>query len=111
MRPSNIHLFLQEGEIGLSITVNDVEHVAKLARLELTEDEKERFTGQLNAILAYAEKLNELDTEHVAPTSHVLKVANVMRDDENRPSLTIEKVMKNAPMEEDGQFRVPAVLE
>lgn len=95
----------------MSITVKDVEHVAKLARLELSDDEKERFTGQLNAILKYAEKLNELNTDDVPPTSHVLKLANVMREDENRPSLPIEKVMKNAPEEEDGQFRVPAVLE
>ena len=95
----------------MSITVNDVEHVAKLARLELTEEEKERFTGQLNAILKYADKMNELDTENVLPTSHVLKVTNVMREDENRPSWPIEQVMRNAPEEEDGQFRVPAVLE
>lgn len=95
----------------MSITTKDVEHVAKLARLELSAEEKERFTGQLNAILAYAEKLHELDTEHVQPTSHVLKVFNVMRDDEVRPSLPIEQVMKNAPEEDEGQFRVPAVLE
>jgi aspartyl-tRNA(Asn)/glutamyl-tRNA(Gln) amidotransferase subunit C len=95
----------------MSITVKDVEHVAKLARLELTEDEKNRFTGQLNAILKYADKLNELDTEHVLPTSHVLKLTNVLREDEVRPSLPIEKVLRNAPEEEDGQFRVPAVLE
>ena len=95
----------------MSITVKDVEHVAKLARLELSEDEKERFTGQLNAILKYAEKLNELDTGNIAPTSHVLPLANVMREDENRPSSPIDKVMKNAPDEEDGSFRVPAVLE
>ncbi len=95
----------------MSITVKDVEHVAALARLELTEQEKEQFTGQLNAILNYANKLSELDTEQVPATSHALKVTNVMRDDENRPSLTIQQVMKNAPEEEDGQFRVPAVLE
>ncbi len=95
----------------MSITVKDVEHVAKLARLELSDDEKEQFTGQLNAILKYADKLGELDTDDVPATSHVLKVTNVMRDDENRPSLTIDQVMKNAPEEEDGQFRVPAVLD
>ena len=95
----------------MSITVKDVEHVAKLARLQLSEDEKERFTGQLNAILKYADKLNELDTEGVPPTSHVLKLTNVMREDVTRPSWPIEKVMQNAPEEEDGQFRVPAVIE
>jgi aspartyl-tRNA(Asn)/glutamyl-tRNA(Gln) amidotransferase subunit C len=95
----------------MAITHQDVEHVAKLARLELSKEEQERFTGQLNAILTYAEKLNELDTEHIQPTTHVLKLVNVMRDDITRPSLSIEQVMKNAPEDEDGQFRVPAVLE
>jgi aspartyl-tRNA(Asn)/glutamyl-tRNA(Gln) amidotransferase subunit C len=95
----------------VSITNKDVEHVAKLARLELTTEEEQQFTKQLNAILSYADKLNELDTEQVEPTSHVLKLVNVMREDVTRPSLTIEQVMRNAPDEEDDQFRVPAVLE
>lgn len=95
----------------MSITVNDVEHVAKLARLELGDKEKEQFTEQLNAILKYAEKLNELNTDHIPPTSHVLPLSNVMREDAVRPSSPIEQVMRNAPDEEDGQFRVPAVLE
>ncbi|MBU5674768.1 Asp-tRNA(Asn)/Glu-tRNA(Gln) amidotransferase subunit GatC [Paenibacillus brevis] len=95
----------------MSIQVNDVEHVAKLARLNLTEEEREIFTGQLNAILQYAEKLNELDTDQVEPTTHVLHLSNVMREDEVRESLPQEKVFRNAPEEEDGQFKVPAVLE
>lgn len=95
----------------MSITIKDVEHVANLARLELSAEEKEVFTGQLNAILKYAEKLNELDTADVQPTTHVLPITNVMREDEKRPSWPVEQVMKNAPDEEDGQFRVPAVLE
>ncbi|HUC93036.1 MAG TPA: Asp-tRNA(Asn)/Glu-tRNA(Gln) amidotransferase subunit GatC [Paenibacillus sp.] len=95
----------------MSITIKDVEHVANLARLELSGEEKEVFTGQLNAILKYAEKLNELDTADVQPTTHVLPITNVMREDEKRPSWPVEQVMKNAPDEEDGQFRVPAVLE
>lgn len=95
----------------MSITVKDVEHVANLARLELTESEKERLAGQLSAILEYAEKLNELNTEGVEPTSHVLPLHNVMREDEARPSLPVEKALLNAPEEEDGQFKVPAVLE
>lgn len=98
-------------EAAMSISIQDVEHVAKLARLELTEEEKAKYAEQLGAILDYAQKLNELDTENVPPTSHVLPIANVMRDDEPRPSWPIEKVMLNAPDEEDGQFRVPAVLE
>ena len=95
----------------MSITVKDVEHVASLSRLDLSAEEKEQFTGQLNALLKYAEKLQELDTDGVEPTSHVLPLANVMREDEVQPSWPIEKVMANAPEEEDGQFKVPAVLE
>lgn len=95
----------------MSITIQDVEHVAKLARLELKEEEKQQFVEQLNAILKHVEQLNELDTENVEPTSHVMKLFNVMREDEVRPSWPIEKVLLNAPEEEDGQFKVPAVLE
>ncbi|WP_239618435.1 Asp-tRNA(Asn)/Glu-tRNA(Gln) amidotransferase subunit GatC [Cohnella mopanensis] len=95
----------------MSITIKEVEHVANLARLELSDAEKEQFAGQLNAILKYAEKLNQLDTEGIEPTSHVLPLANVMREDVVKPSWPIEKVLLNAPEEEDGQFKVPAVLE
>lgn len=95
----------------MSISVKDVQHVARLARLNLTPEEESMFTEQLNAILQYAEKLNELDTEGVDPTTHVLPLNNVMRADEVRESLPIEKVLLNAPDEEDGQFKVPAVLE
>jgi len=95
----------------MGITVQDVEHVANLARLNLSAEEKEQFAGQLDAILKYAEKLNELDTSNIEPTSHVLPLANVMREDEVRPSWPIEQVLANAPDEEDGHFKVPAVLE
>ena len=95
----------------MSIRLENVEHVARLARLELASEEKDRFLGQMNAILNYADKLNELNTDDVAPTTHVLPIHNVLRDDEVRESLTIEQVMKNAPEEEEGQFLVPAVLE
>jgi aspartyl-tRNA(Asn)/glutamyl-tRNA(Gln) amidotransferase subunit C len=95
----------------MSITLKDVEHVANLARLELNEEEKEKFTQQLNAILKFAEKLNELDTDEVEPTSHVLKLSNVLRKDESRPSVPVEVALRNAPDEEDGHFKVPAVLE
>jgi aspartyl-tRNA(Asn)/glutamyl-tRNA(Gln) amidotransferase subunit C len=100
-----------EGGLTMGIGIREVEHVARLARLELTEEEKERFTEQLNAILAYAEKLNELDTSDIEPTSHVIPLANVMRDDEPCPSWPLEEVLKNAPDSEDGQFKVPAVLD
>lgn len=95
----------------MGITVQDVEHVANLARLNLSAEEKERYAGQLDAILKYADKLNELDTTDIEPTSHVLPLANVMREDEVRPSWPIEQVLANAPDEEDGHFKVPAVLE
>lgn len=101
----------KRGAPDVTVTLKDVEHVAKLARLALTDEEKETFTEQLNAILKYAEKLNELDTEGVEPTTHVLPVRNVMREDVTRPSWPLEETLKNAPEEEDGQFRVPAVLE
>ncbi|HBI03467.1 MAG TPA: Asp-tRNA(Asn)/Glu-tRNA(Gln) amidotransferase GatCAB subunit C [Paenibacillaceae bacterium] len=94
-----------------AISRQEVEYVAKLARLNLSEDEAEKYTEQLNAILEFAGKLNELDTSNIEPTSHVLDVYNVMRDDEVRPSVDREKALLNAPEEEDGQFKVPAVME
>lgn len=95
----------------MSITVKDVQHVARLARLHLSPEEEAMFTEQMNAILQYAEKLSGLDTEGVEPTTHVLHVSNVMREDVVKESLSIEDVLLNAPEEEDGQFKVPAVLE
>jgi aspartyl-tRNA(Asn)/glutamyl-tRNA(Gln) amidotransferase subunit C len=95
----------------MSISIQDVEHVANLARLELNDAEKEQFTRQLNAILKYAEQLNGLDTDGIEPTSHAMPLVNVMREDEARPSWPLEQVMRNAPDEEDGHFKVPAVLE
>ncbi|CAN7289902.1 MULTISPECIES: Asp-tRNA(Asn)/Glu-tRNA(Gln) amidotransferase subunit GatC [Paenibacillus] len=95
----------------MSITKKDVDHVAKLARLDLNDTEKDLFTDQLNAILKYAEQLNQLNTDGVVPTSHAMPLVNVMREDVAKPSLPIEKVMLNAPDHEDGQFKVPAVLE
>lgn len=95
----------------MSITNKDVEHVADLARLELTEEEKNTFTEQLNTILHYVDKLSELNTDAVEPTSHVLHLQNVLREDEDRPSLPIEQVLLNAPDEEDDQIKVPAVIE
>lgn len=95
----------------MAITQKQVEHVAALARLKLTDEEKKQFTEQLNKILQFAEKLNELDTENVPPTSHVLPIQNVMREDKVRPSLDREKALLNAPDQRDGMFKVPAVFE
>lgn len=88
-----------------------VEHIAKLARLSVTEEEKELFGSQLEGILAYMEKLNELDTKNVEPTSHVLSLSNVMRDDSARPSIPREDALMNAPDHTDKFYRVPKIIE
>ena len=93
------------------ITRKEVEHVARLARLELSEEEKEQMTAQLDAILGYFDKLNELDTSTVEPTTTVIPMDNVMRDDEVRPSLKQEEALANAPDREDVFFRVPRIIE
>jgi aspartyl-tRNA(Asn)/glutamyl-tRNA(Gln) amidotransferase subunit C len=93
------------------ITREDVEHVAELARLELTAAEKEQFIAQLNNILAYFEKLNELDTTDVEPTSQVIPMSNVLRDDAVQPSLDRAKVLQNAPEESHFFFKVPRIIE
>ncbi|OAB40963.1 Asp-tRNA(Asn)/Glu-tRNA(Gln) amidotransferase subunit GatC [Paenibacillus glacialis] len=95
----------------MNISTQDVQHVAKLARLNLSSEEEQVFTEQLNAILQYAEKLDGLDTEGIEATTHVLHLSNVMREDVQRESLPTDKVFANAPEHEDGQFKVPAVLE
>jgi aspartyl-tRNA(Asn)/glutamyl-tRNA(Gln) amidotransferase subunit C len=95
----------------MKITKQEVEHVAKLARLELTDQEKEKLTDQLSNILTYVEKLNELDTRGVEPTSHVLDINNVMRDDVAEESLTQEKALANAPEKAAGHYKVPKIIE
>ena len=89
----------------------DVEHVARLARLALTDGELERMREQLNGILAYIEKLNELDTNAVEPTSHAVPLVNVMRDDANRPCLSQDEALANAPERSGEFFRVPRIIE
>lgn len=93
------------------ISIEQVKHVAHLARLAITEEEATMFAKQLDAIITFAEQLNELDTENVPPTSHVLNMKNVMREDVPAAGLPLEEVLKNAPDQQDGQFRVPAILE
>jgi aspartyl-tRNA(Asn)/glutamyl-tRNA(Gln) amidotransferase subunit C len=92
----------------MAITREEVVHVAKLARLELTEDELERFAGQLNAILEAVGKVSELDLSDVEPTLHPLELSNVWAEDEPRPSLSVEEALANAPDRESDGFRVPA---
>ncbi len=93
------------------ITKKDVEYVAKLARLKLSEEAKEKFTRQLDQILKYVDKLNELDTEKVKPTSHVLPLKNVFREDRVGKSLKVEKILENAPEKARGFFKVPKVID
>jgi aspartyl-tRNA(Asn)/glutamyl-tRNA(Gln) amidotransferase subunit C len=93
------------------ITLAEVEHVARLARLALADDEKDRMRSQLDKILGYVEQLRRIDTTGVEPTAHVLPLANVMRDDEVRPSYPAAAMLANAPDAQDGQFRVPRILE
>lgn len=107
----NIGREAQEGERFVNISVQDVKRVARLARLGVSEQEAETFAAHLNDILQYVRKMEELDTSGVPPTSHVLPLANVMRDDDVRPSLPLAQAMKNAPDAADGQFRVPPVLD
>ena len=91
----------------MAISRDQVLHVAKLARLALTEDELERLEGQLGAILKAVGKVAELDLDDVPPTSHPLDLVNVLAEDEPRPSLDRDVALANAPAAEDGAFRVP----
>ncbi|MBC9784040.1 Asp-tRNA(Asn)/Glu-tRNA(Gln) amidotransferase subunit GatC [Heliobacterium chlorum] len=94
----------------MSLTKDEVQHVAMLARLELSDKEVEKYTTQLNDILGYAQRLQALDTANVPPTAHVFPLQNVMRDDRVDPSMAREKIVANAPDEEDGFFRVPKIV-
>ena len=89
----------------------DVEHVARLARLAMNEDELERMRQELAGILAYVDRLRQVDTAGVEPTSHAVPLVNVMRDDEVAPGLAPEAALGNAPDRRDGMFRVPRILE
>jgi aspartyl-tRNA(Asn)/glutamyl-tRNA(Gln) amidotransferase subunit C len=93
----------------VAITRDDVLHVARLARLELSDEEVERFGGQLSAILDAVGKVSELDLEDVPPTSHPLDLVNVLGEDVPRASLSREEALANAPDPEDGFFGVPPV--
>ena len=95
----------------MSLTREEVLHIAHLARIALSGEDVAKFQEQLSGILDHFEALRQLDTEDVPPTSHPLALESVMRADEVRPSLPIEEVLANAPLVEDGAFRVRAVLE
>ena len=93
------------------VSREEVLHVARLARLELSEAELERMREQLNAILGYIDRLKELDVSGVEPTSHVVPLVDVMRDDEPAPSLPPEAMLQNAPDRVGDLFRVPRIIE
>jgi aspartyl-tRNA(Asn)/glutamyl-tRNA(Gln) amidotransferase subunit C len=95
----------------LSITPEEVRHIARLARVGLVDDEISLFQVQLSKILDYFQSLQDVDTDNVPPTAHTLAMHNVMRDDEPRPSFDKEDILANAPQREDDLFRVRAILE
>lgn len=95
----------------MPLKLEEVEHIARLARLELTSEEYQKFREQLSEILDYAARLQEVDTEGIPPTASVLPARSVLRADEPRQGLSKDKLLENAPSVEDDQFRVPPVLE
>lgn len=99
------------GESKKLISKKDVEHVAKLARIELSEDEKEKFAKQLGNIIEYVDQLNEVDTEGVEPMAHPCTITNVTRADRACYKNTREELLANAPEEEDSFFKVPKINE
>ncbi len=94
----------------MAITIQDVERIAQLARLEFTREEKEKLTHQMNQILTYMEKLNEIDTTNVEPLSHVIELNNVFRDDAVQPSSPRQEMLQNAPDHTEEFFKVPKVI-
>lgn len=95
----------------MALSIEEVNHIAQLARLELSEQEKTRYREQLSAILDYVARLQELDTSDIPPTSSVLPKRSVLRPDRSRPGMGRERLLANAPDVTDEQFRVPPVLE
>ena len=94
----------------MPVTKKDIEKIAELAQLKFSDEELESFTPQMNEILNYMEKLNELDTENIKPLSHPVEQTNVFREDELKPSITTEDALKNAPSKDDNHFKVPKVI-
>ena len=94
----------------MKLTIKEVEHIADLARLRLTEAEKQQYAAQLSDILDYAAKLDELDTDNIPPTASVQDISLRLREDRVRPGLTQEEALRNAKETQDGQFKVPPVM-
>lgn len=97
--------------MGEIISEEAVRHIALLSRLECDDEEIRKFSGELNSILQYVEKLKELDTDDVEPTSHALRQKNVFRQDVARPSLSNPEALANAPDSEAGHFKVPPIIQ
>lgn len=95
----------------MKVTKEDLDNVAVLSRLSIAEEDTERYLGNLDKILTYMDNLSELDTANVKPTTYALPMANVFRKDEVKESLDREAALANAPLKEDGYFKVPKVLE
>ncbi len=95
----------------MKVARHDIEHVARLARLALDPTELEALTGQMDAILGYVDKLNELNTDGIEPTAHAVPMENAFRADEVKPSIGIERAQQNAPEVDGSCFKVPKVIE
>jgi len=95
----------------MSLTLDEVKHIADLARLQLTDEEMQRYQQQLSDILDYAARLQQLDTSHIAPAASMLVERLPLRPDEAAAGLTLDELLKNAPLAEQRQFRVPPVME
>ncbi len=95
----------------MAISKDTIKYVAHLARIELKPEELEKFSGQLSGIIDFIDQLKSVDTSKVSPTSHILPLSNVLRDDYSRPSLAVDKVLGNAPQAKDTSFGVPKVIE
>ncbi len=89
----------------------EISHVAGLARLKLADSEKELFSKQVDSIISYIDKLNELDTSGIKPTAHVLPISNVFREDELKTSLPRDRALQNSPVKDESFYRVPKIIE
>ena len=101
----------EDNKVSETISINDVKHIATLARLKFDDSEAEKIKDDLNSILGYVEKLNELNTDDIEPTSHALDIFTVTREDIVEPSLSNEDALVNAPASANAHFRVPKVIE
>ncbi len=95
----------------MKISTDEVKYVANLAKLYVDEVEAEQLTKEMESIINFADMLSEYDTENIVPTNHAMKVQNVFRDDEVKPSYSQQDILKNAPMQEGGCYLVPKVVE